>query len=83
MTRFIEMKTNAPSPHHGWSHRERYTERGAPQAISMQARLNISGLCITHSWAQDIAHVQDRCRARVHVLKQGRLHVFVVAERRG
>lgn len=43
MTRFIEMKTNAPSPRHGWSRRERYTERGAPQAISMQARLNISG----------------------------------------
>lgn len=25
----------------------------------MQARLNISGLCITHSWAQDITQVQD------------------------
>lgn len=43
--------------------------RRAPQAISMQARLNISGLCITHSWAQDITQVQDTIGC-VHVFKQ-------------
>lgn len=35
------------------------TWRRVPQAISMQARVNISGLFITHSWAQGITQVQD------------------------
>lgn len=43
--------------------------RRAPQAISMQARLNISGLYITHSCAQDITQVQDTTEC-VHVFEQ-------------
>lgn len=38
--------------------------RRAPQAISTEARLNISGLRITHSWAQDIT------QGLLHVSKQ-------------
>lgn len=35
------------------------TWRRVPQVISMKARVNISGLFITHSWAQGITQVQD------------------------
>lgn len=48
MTCFIK-SANAAPPHRGWSRGEE-----PPQAISMRGRLNISGLCITCSWAQDI-----------------------------
>lgn len=48
MTRFIKRLSAAP-PRRGWSRGEE-----PPQAISMRGRPNISGLCITRSWAQDI-----------------------------
>lgn len=60
MTSFIEKETMQLLPTVGGLV-SRVTWRKAPQAISMQARLNISGLCITHSWAQDATRDPAAC----------------------
>lgn len=46
----------------------RAARRRAPQAINMRSRRKIYGLCITHSWAQDITQVHHTTES-VHVFE--------------
>lgn len=82
MTRFIEMKTNAPSPRHGWSRREHYTRREEPHRQLACKPDWTSLVYASHTAGLKTSFMCKIAAERAHVLKQGRVHVFV-AERRG